>query len=161
MNEIDFRPKEPIDRTWISQLITERWGSEIVVVHDHVYKPADLPGFIAMEGDERVGLITYHIEKDEIEIVTLDSLQLSAGIGSSLLKEICRVAQAEGCHRIWVITTNDNLDALRFYQRRGFSLVAVHRDAVAKARVKKPQIPKIGLHDILIKDEIELEMQLD
>ncbi|MGD8245715.1 MAG: hypothetical protein PVG25_02965 [Anaerolineae bacterium] len=63
--------------------------------------------------------------------------------------------------RIWLITTNDNLAALRFYQRRGFSLVAVHPGAVDQARTLKPEIPAIGHSGIPIRDEIELELPLD
>ncbi|MBK9123270.1 MAG: GNAT family N-acetyltransferase, partial [Chloroflexi bacterium] len=65
-----------------------------------------------------------------------------------------------GIHRLWLITTNDNLDALRFYQKRGWHLVAVHRDALNESRRLKPQIPIIGMDGIPLRDEIELEMTL-
>jgi ribosomal protein S18 acetylase RimI-like enzyme len=71
------------------------------------------------------------------------------------------VATAAGCRRLWLITTNDNLDALRFYQRRGFELVAVHRDFREVARRLKPSIPLEGNFGIPIRDEIELELRLD
>ena len=161
MTEFAIRPVEPWDREWISQLSAERWGSEIVVVHDTVYKPADLPGFVAIEENKRIGLITYHIENGECELVTLDSLQPSIGIGNGLIEEVGWVAKEAGCKRLWVITTNDNIEALKFYQRRGFSLVAVHKDAVVTAREEKPEIPQFGKNGIPIKDEIELEMKLD
>jgi len=161
MTEFAIRPVKPSDREWISQLIAERWGSEIVVVHDTVYTPADLLGFVAIEENNRIGLITYQLENGECEVVTLDSIHASIGVGSGLLDEVRRAAKEAGCRRLWVITTNDNLEALRFYQRRGFSLVAVHKDAVEKAREKKPQIPQFGKNGIPIRDEIELEMKLD
>jgi GNAT superfamily N-acetyltransferase len=141
-------------------MVAERWGSEIVVVHDTVYKPADLPGFVAVGEGKRIGLVTYHIKKDECEIVTLDSLMPSVGVGSGLVDHVRGMAEEHRCRRLWVITTNDNLDALRFYQRFGFSLVAVHRDRVTKSRKIKPQIPKFGYLGIPIRDEIELEMIL-
>jgi len=161
MTEFAIRPVKPSDREWISQLIAERWGSEVVVVHDTVYTPADLLGFVAIEENNRIGLITYQLENGECEVVTLDSIHASIGVGSGLLDEVRRAAKEAGCRRLWVITTNDNLEALRFYQRRGFSLVAVHKDAVEKAREKKPQIPQFGKNGIPIRDEIELEMKLD
>jgi Acetyltransferase (GNAT) family len=65
-----------------------------------------------------------------------------------------------GCRRVWLITTNDNLRALRFYQRRGFRLVAVHPDALARSRELKPSIPEIGLDGIPLRDELELELLL-
>ena len=63
-----------------------------------------------------------------------------------------------GSTRLWLITTNDNVDALRFYQRRGFRLVAIDRDAVERSRATlKPGIPRTGLHGIPIRDELTLE----
>ena len=49
---------------------------------------------------------------------------------------------------------------MRFYQKRGFVLVAVHRNALAESRRLKPEIPLIGIDDIPLRDEIELEMEL-
>ena len=65
-----------------------------------------------------------------------------------------------GCNRLWVITTNDNLDALRFYQRRGFRITKVHTDALTERRKLKPEIPETGLYEIPMRDEIELEKDL-
>jgi ribosomal protein S18 acetylase RimI-like enzyme len=161
MTDFLIRPISPNDNQWISQLMVERWGSEIVVVHNKVYKPADLPGLIAVEQNNRIGLITYQIEEDECEIVTLDSLKPSLGVGKGLIDEVCKIAKVAGCRRVWVITMNDNIEALRFYQKRGFTLVAIHRNAVNRAREMKPQIAKVGNHGIPIQDEIELEMILD
>jgi ribosomal protein S18 acetylase RimI-like enzyme len=56
-----------------------------------------------------------------------------------------------------VTTTNDNLNALRFYQRRGFRIMGVHPGAVNEARRLKPSIPAIGAYGIPICDEIDLE----
>jgi len=72
------------------------------------------------------------------------------------------IAEVEenGCRRVWLITSNDNLDALRFYQRRGLRLVAVHRGAIDEARRVKPSIPATGEYGIPVRDEIELELQL-
>jgi hypothetical protein len=61
---------------------------------------------------------------------------------------------------LWLITTNDDLRALGFYQKRGMSLVMVYRNAMDLARKLKPQIPLVGLNCIPFRDEIELEMVL-
>jgi GNAT superfamily N-acetyltransferase len=148
------------DKDWVSQLIKDQWGSEIIIVHGDVFYPADLPGFIAVLQDERVGLITYHIQGNECEIISLNSLSPSIGIGTRLIEDVKKLARNEGCCRVCVITTNDNLNALRFYQKRGFELVAVHRKAVEKSREIKPEIPTTGEDGIPIRDEIELEMIL-
>ena len=71
-----------------------------------------------------------------------------------------KVATASGCKQLWLITTNDNINALRFYQKRGFMLVAVHRNALELSRKLKPEIPMIGNDGIPLRDEIELEMIL-
>jgi GNAT superfamily N-acetyltransferase len=125
-----------------------------------VYHPATLPGFIAWQVGERIGLVTYHLEVDGCEIVTLDSQRPGIGVGTALIEAVRRVAQEAACHRLRVITTNDNLEALRFYQKRGFRLVAVHPRAMEASRRLKPEIPLIGQHGIPLRDEIELEMPL-
>ena len=84
----------------------------------------------------------------------------SCGIGSGLVEEIKSVAEKGGCHRIWLITTNDNVRAIRFWQRQGFSLVAVHRNAILESRKIKPDIPETGENGIPIRDEIEMELML-
>ncbi len=93
--------------------------------------------------------------------MTLDSLEEFQGIGSALLKAAEGIAQAHHCTRIWLVTTNDNLNALRFYQKRGYRITGVHPDAVTEARKLKPYIPTIGEFGIPLRDEIELEKKID
>jgi GNAT superfamily N-acetyltransferase len=159
--DIDITPLRPQDRRKVADLIASRWGSHVVVAHGTVYRPAGLPGFVARRDGEWVGLVTYHIAGGACEIISLDSLQPGIGVGTALLDAVERAARGAGCIRLWLITTNDNLTALRFYQKRGFSLVAVHRGAVEQARILKPEIPVIGQEGIPIRDEIELERSLD
>ena len=148
------------DRHWISDFISDRWGNGIVVAHGMTYHPADLPGLLAIRGQEIAGLLTYHVDGDSCEIVTIDALQAQQGIGTMLLNAIKEWAKETGCRRLWLITTNDNLDALRFYQRRGFTIAAVHVNAIEHSRKLKPSIPEIGLHGIPLRDEVEFEMFL-
>ena len=93
-------------------------------------------------------------------MATLDSTRPDIGIGTRLIQAVTQAAQAAGCKRLWLITTNDNLHALRFYQKRGFTLVSIYRNAVDAARQMKPHIPLIGDDQIPLHDEIELEMML-
>ncbi len=86
-----------------------------MVVHGVSYRPAELPGFCAMDGDTPVGVVTYNIEGPDCEIVSLDSLRRRRGIGRALLQAVETVAQERGSSRLWLVTTNDNLHALRFY----------------------------------------------
>ena len=98
---------------------------------------------------------------DECEIITLNSLVEKKGVGSMLIDAVRENALQRGCKRLWLITTNDNIPALVFYQKRGFHLVAVHRNALEISRQLKPEISMTGMFGIPLRDEIELEMQLN
>ncbi len=108
-----------------------------------------------------MGLVTYNITGVSCEIVTINSARPSSGVGTALIEAVKNVALQSGCKRIWLITTNDNMNALRFYQKRGFVLVAVHKNALEVSRRLKPEISLIGNDGIPLRDEIELEMILD
>jgi GNAT superfamily N-acetyltransferase len=153
-------PVGEADRAWIREVTIAEWGAEIVVAHDEVFRPDRLDGLVARFGSERVGLATFEIRGEECELVTLNALRSRRGVGSALLEAVRSAARDAGCRRLRLVTTNDNVDALRFYQRRGFSLVAVHRGAVERSRRIKPEIPLQGDHGIPIRDEIELEQDL-
>lgn len=148
------------DRDWVRQFVKSHWGSDIVVGKGRVHRPADLDGFIAFEEKEPGGLLTYEIEDRECEIVTIDSIRERQGIGTVLVNAVKGKAKASDCGRLWLITTNDNLNALGFYQKRGFHLVAVYSNAVEASRKLKPQIPAVAQNGIPIRDELELEMKL-
>src|SRR3970040_1331712 len=155
------RPVRAEDRDWIHRFITERWSAEVVAVHGVIYRPHELPGFVAEQAGEPVGLLTYNVAGAACETVTLDSTRPGMGVGTALIEAVREAAHAAGCRRLWLVTTNDNLEALRFYQKRGFFLALVHRKRVAGARRLKPEISRIGAHAIPIRDEIELELLLD
>ncbi|MEW5797207.1 MAG: GNAT family N-acetyltransferase [Candidatus Zixiibacteriota bacterium] len=108
----------------------------------------------------KLGLVTYEIIGDQCEVVTLDAFTQFAGVGTALMERVIDTARASGCRRVWLITTNDNLDAIRFYQKRGFTIGAVHVNAIAHSRTLKPSIAMIGNYGIPIRDEIEFEMVL-
>ncbi len=160
MRDIDIRALRENDRGWVSSLTREKWGSSIVVSRGTVHYPDLLPGFIAVVNGARQGLATFRISGDECEIVTLNALIEGQGVGSRLIEAVCEVASQAGCKRVWLVTTNDNVEAIRFYQKRGFELVAVHRNAVMQSRKLKPEIPLIARNGIPIRDEVELELPL-
>ncbi|CAN7527915.1 GNAT family N-acetyltransferase [Rossellomorea sp. LjRoot5] len=149
---------EKLPREKITAFFNQHWGSAKMVISSGVYDCADLDGFAVLNRELVViGLITYVFKDAECEIISLDSLEEKKGIGTSLMEEVEKVAAENGCRRITLITTNDNLLALKFYQKRGFRISTIHRDAVEKARRLKPEIPMIGNNGIPIRDEIELE----
>jgi ribosomal protein S18 acetylase RimI-like enzyme len=160
MSFFQIRPTNEHDRSFIRELITLRWKAEAVVLHGEIYYPAELPGLIAQQDEEIYGLITYKIFGDQCEIITLDSLKEGLVIGTLLIEAIKEKAVESSCTQIGVITTNDNLPALGFYQKHGFKIKAIAINVVASSRLLKPSIPLTGFQGIPIRDEIELEMSL-
>ncbi|MEL6330340.1 MAG: GNAT family N-acetyltransferase [Planctomycetota bacterium] len=157
----DIRPLQTTDRDWVRKTLRRYWASEQVLSRGKVHNAVDLTGFAAVRDDEEpVGLITYHIEGQDCEIVTHNSMADSGGIGSCLLAAVRNEARNQGCRRLWLVTTNDNVPALRFYQRRDFDICAFHKNAITESRRLKPEIPDVGLAGIPIKHEIELEYVL-
>jgi ribosomal protein S18 acetylase RimI-like enzyme len=160
MGEIEIRASVAGDASWLAALWREHWGDVTVVSRGRVLRLPDQSTLIAWVDGERVGAATYHLAGDRAELASLIALASSRGIGSALVAAVAAAARAAGARRLWLITTNDNVDALRFYQRRGFRLTALHPGAVDCARRLKPAIPEIGEHGIPIRDEIELEKLL-
>jgi ribosomal protein S18 acetylase RimI-like enzyme len=148
------------NQDWVRDVLRERWGSPLIVTRGQVHQADQLPGFIAEDQGAPVGLVTYRIEGDACEIINLDSLMEGRGVGSALVAAVIKTGTESGCKRLWLITTNDNTAALRFYQKLGFRLIAVHCDAVDRSRELKPEIPIIGMDGIPIRDEVELEISL-
>lgn len=154
---MEIKPLSATDKAWVLERTELLFDGAFLVSRDIVHDPTQLPGFIAVQDGERVGLATYHIQDDRCEIVRLDALCQYLGIGSELLQAIEAAARAEACTSLWAIITNDNLDALRFFQRRGFVISACRLDSMMKIRLLKPGIPLTGCYGIPVRDEIELE----
>jgi GNAT superfamily N-acetyltransferase len=146
----------PADVDWARTLLTEDFGAPLVVSRGVARDASSLPGFVARVDGAAVGLVTYHVVDDECEVVSING----RGVGADLLSAVVSEARRLGCRRVWLVTTNDKVRALRFYQRQGWDLVAVHRDAVTVARRIKPSIPLVGEDGIPIRHELELELVL-
>jgi GNAT superfamily N-acetyltransferase len=160
MKPFQIRPLVEGDKAWVAHLLKEWWAGPRIVTRGKLHHADELPGFIAIQDSKPAGLITYDIVGEQCEIVTMNSLVEGKGIGSALIDAVKNVAVTAGCKRLWLITTNDNTAALRFWQKRGFRLAAAHRNAIEKSRLLKPEIPLTGNDGIPIRDEIELEMIL-
>lgn len=150
------RPVQEGDRPTVEWLTTQLWGAPEVVVHDDVFYPAALPGFIAERAGRIAGLVTFDVRPGLLEIVTINALDPHTGIGTLLIEAVRAEAKHRGCHEITLTTTNDNIGALRFYQRRGFRLAALRPGAVDRSRLRKPEIPRTGDYGIPLRDEIDL-----
>jgi ribosomal protein S18 acetylase RimI-like enzyme len=158
---MDVRPFTEADREWAYALLFPKGGEPRVAAHQELYNPLQLPGFIAWRDGERIGLAIYRPEGSEWELLTLSSAVQDAGAGTALIDAVKDAARAAGARTLWLITTNDNTHALRFYQRRGFRIREVRPGAVVKERETiKPEISVLGNDDIPIRDEIELAIEL-
>lgn len=160
MGAFDIRPVEDSDQEWVTSLWRTEWGAEFVVAHGEVIHAGGLPGFIAEQDGQRVGLATYLVRGIACELVSLNSLNPGQGIGGALIDCVRESARQRGCSRLFLITTNDNLHALAFYQKHGFRLRALHPGAVDESRKIKPSIPLVAENGIPIRDELELDLEL-
>jgi GNAT superfamily N-acetyltransferase len=157
MSGIDIRAKTPADAAYLTGALGELMAGTSVAGHEELTDAMPLDGLIAWIGDEPVGHLTYRADDTGWEVVTLGADRPGIGVGRALMTAVLDAARAEGVTRVWLITTNDNTRALRFYQRCGFDLVALHRDAVTRSReTLKPAIPTHN-DDIPVRHELELE----
>jgi GNAT superfamily N-acetyltransferase len=136
--------------------LSEEWG-DLIIVRGEVYRFTECRILIAGEMD---GLAAISGRDAPIaELVAINAFKRRQGVGSALLDAI--VAQLRGqFHTLRLTTTNDNLDALRFYQRRGFRLTALRPGAVDEARRRKASIPTKGDYGIPIRDELDLTLPI-
>ena len=149
------------NRTEVNAFLTAHWFSTVMAVRGALIDLTQVDGLIAREGGEIIGLITWRDLDDAREILSLDSVRENRGVGTALLHAVEDLARAQGRRRMLLITTNDNLHALGFYQRRGYALKALYPNAVAAVRRLKPEIPLHSADGIPIRDEIELEKRLE
>jgi ribosomal protein S18 acetylase RimI-like enzyme len=148
------------DREWVGNTLIERWGAVQLATRGKIHQADRLPGFIAVYDGNPSGLITLRFDGSECEIISLNSFEEGIGIGRALLDAAKNTAISKGCKRLWLITTNDNLKAIRFYQIYGFTITAIHANSIEELRKLKPAIPLIGIDGIPIRDEVELEIAI-
>jgi GNAT superfamily N-acetyltransferase len=159
---VNVRPREAADHA-AARAFLARHNSLRGARLGELLHPLDHPALVAAAADgQLLGMLTYVPGPDwqQCEILTLHADEQWHGTGTALVEAVGQLARRQGCTRLWVITTNDNVDALRFYQRRGFRLVTVHRGAVDRSRASlKPEIPQVGAYGIPLRDELELDKQ--
>ncbi len=134
------------------------WGSSIIVSRGKIHHANDLSGYILYENNHINGLITYFVDNKECEIVSLDSLSEKKGNGTKLLNLAINAAKNHNCNRVCLMTTNDNTNAIRYYQKRGFMIKDLYLNAIERSRAIKPEIPLYGFDGIPILHEIEFEL---
>lgn len=158
---VEIRPAETVGADVLLNRVRGAWAAESVIAHDEALFPAQLPGVVALEDGALIGHASYRVDAGRCELVSIEVSRPGEGVGSALLAAVVELARGAGCRTLWCTTTNDNLDALAFYQRRGFRLVALRPGAVDEARAtRKPEIPRIGPNGLPLRDELDLELAL-
>jgi len=149
------------DRPWIAEVVAAEFASTRLVSRGRLVEDATLLDGFVVENDGRpVGCVLWHEVDGDAELAVIATTYRGAGAGTALLDAVVDHARANGWKRLWLVTTNDNTDALRLYQRAGWDWVAWHRDSVTAARPLKPELPRLGAHGIAIRHELELEYPL-
>ena len=151
---VTINPTRDEDHPDVLQLLNQRWTSPDILIDGEMIDASRLPGYTARSFNELVGLVTLIKRENEWEILTLDSINRWGGVGSQLLDAVVEEAKAVGMNRLTVRTSNDNLDAFRFYQRRGFRFERIRQGIIDRERELKPGIPLRGDYGIEIHDEV-------
>jgi len=156
---------EPITertRDLVTAFIAKEWHGTGMLIRGEVIDMTQVDGFVWLEPDGVAirGLVTYIVCDGVCEITSLNSQRENRGVGTALVELVKAKAREQGCTRLQLITTNDNINAIRLYQKRGFDLVGVNHGAIDRARAQKPEIPLIGQNGIEIHHEIEFAMEL-
>jgi len=161
--ELRVRDLGPADHAWARGLIARHQGGTYEVARlGEVLDPMTMEGLVAEADGEPVGLASVLESEGGLEIALLVAEPPGIGAGSRLLETARQVAAASEHHRLWLVTTNDNLEAIHFYLRRGMRVARVHHDAVAADRALKPQIPERNqANGLPIRDLIEFELRDD
>jgi ribosomal protein S18 acetylase RimI-like enzyme len=158
--ELEVRPLTQDERPQLRELLTREWGSTRIVSRGQLHDAAEAEAIGAFRNGQIVGLATYVTAGGDCEVLTLNAFDPGHGVGSALLKAATKAARESGCRRLWLITTNDNRNAIRFYKANGMRLVAVHEGAAEAARQIKPSIPELAADGTAITDELEFEFVL-
>ena len=136
------------------------WGDTAVAVHGRLFECTALPALVALREGTIVGVLTYCLEGDVLEIVSCDAGPPGERGGTALVAAVLDLAPRIGATRVVCTTTNDNTQGLGFWQSQGFRLAALRLNGVADARLLKPGIPLTGYRGLPIRDELDLELVL-
>ncbi|HLO40026.1 MAG TPA: GNAT family N-acetyltransferase [Phycisphaerales bacterium] len=146
-----------LERNWLS---TEIWSRGKAFAADR------LMAFVAKVDGAWAGHVTLAFEEDgaekgSCEVITLAAGGHGGGVGSRLLERAEDEARARGMKRVYLTTTNDNVRALGFYQRRGWRMAALYKGMMDRCREMGKPVALVGESGIAVRDEIELELGLE
>jgi uncharacterized damage-inducible protein DinB/N-acetylglutamate synthase-like GNAT family acetyltransferase len=160
---VEVRPFTTDDAGWAAELLDRELAGRLQARRGELIDVLDGEGLVAWRGGERVGLATFRDDgPGRIELSALVATERAGGIGSALVNGLADEGRKRGVGEIRATTTNDNLDALAFYQRRGFVLEELRGGAVEGSRSAiKPGIPRHAANGLPIRDEIEVVLVLE
>ena len=148
---------DSLNRNLIDMFIKQHWHTTTMIIRGKEIDMTKTEGFYFRNGENIIGLITYIVYDNILEITSLDSVYENRGIGSKLVQTVIQEAKERKFQKIVLITTNDNINAIKFYQKRGFDMVRLFHNALDVSRKLKPEIPLIGDNSIPLRHEIEFE----
>src|SRR5690349_3695838 len=146
------------DRRQARELFDQDFGRTKIVAFGEVVNIDELPALVAVLHEEPSGALAYRLLGDALHIVALatDPMWQRSGVGGHLVAEAELLARRLKLARLVVATSNDNLPALYFYQRRGYRLTELVPDSVI-AHTKEIVA---GFAGMPVRDEIRLEKTL-
>ena len=144
MPSVTVRTMTAEDADWADRLLSGYQATRMTARLGELLDPLELPGLVAEVGGSPVGLLTYQVEGDQMEALTMHAQASGHGAGSALLAAAVVEARHAKARRLWLVTTNDNLSAIRFYLRRGMHVARVHEGAVDRDRQLKPEMARVN-----------------
>src|ERR1700738_3104778 len=143
------------DRRAARELFQQDFGRTQIVAFGEVMDIDQMPALVAVMHIEPSGALAYRLMGNALHIVALatDPMWQRSGVGGHLVAEAELLARRLKLARLIVSTTNDNLPALYFYQRRGYKLT----DLVPNSVIEHTHNEQLGFAGIPVRDEVRLE----
>ena len=161
---MDVQPVGPTDLPAAEVLLDELLAGRVQARLDETHDVLAVPALGVWDRQRLVGLATWSPptgdDRAELAALAVAPDRQGRGVGGALVEAVATAARAAGATTLWLVTTNDNLDALRLYQRHGFRLVGLRPGSIDAARAAGAPVPPLGAHGIPLRDELVLERTL-
>ena len=132
-----IRKMEARDVSWMARIEQENfsmpWSEKAFM--DSLSQEEAL--FLVAEEEDRVlGYIGIYLsfEEGEITNVSVDSSSRNKGVGSELVEQLKKEAQARGTEKIFLEVRVSNEPAIRLYEKQGFEQVGCRKNFYEKPR---------------------------
>jgi ribosomal protein S18 acetylase RimI-like enzyme len=137
------------DLPWVVETAGVVLGDPYQAHSRRQFHVTDAEVLVADRAGELLGFATWEVDGAWCEVLAIGCTERRSGAGSALMAAVADAAAARGCHRIRVVTTDENTGAQRFYEQLGYELAERIVGGVDECRrLYKPTIPG-GIHDEL------------